>query len=418
MTRSLAIAIVLSAGVMVSTALAQTVQPPTIPLSAFVTVNQQSNITPPSPAWGTNYGVYNGVTVNVNGFPTNTIFTGGNGSTSGIIPAASALTGAISVPANDTGIFQQDGVSGFAANASGNPAIGLFGWGFQLDGSHLAQNWGVNTGVSNTPYFAPLTSTGFNFNQMYGAEFDVNVSKLPGGATPAGTVFGAAIYGGSEVVPTGGAYGLYVASYNRTGNLGWNAAINIAASPNTFGIVVGPDATTGNNLSSQTLTFAGVNSSGAGVNASLFVNSLGNLISTRAGITEFQLLSGSLLQYSPDATHATTYSTDNAGSSNIITTGNMVVNTGASDIFAIQNNSIAEFQVVSGAMFQYSPDATKITNYSTDNSGNTTIITGAAGATFSLRDSANTLLTTIGNASHGTSTGNVCHDNAHNWFEC
>ena len=441
-------------------------------LATLPTTLDVNALTPAPPAWGTNYGVYNGMSVDVGSFPLTTIYTGGIGSSVPLVPAGAALTGAILVPANDTGIFQQDGVAGYAGNESANPAVGVFGWGFVFGQTNLAQIWGSNTGFSNSPYFAAATQTGFNFNQGYGGEFDVNITKLPGGGTPSGTAFGLSIAGGSEIVPTGGAYALYINSYMRSGLYGWSAAIDIAASPNAFGIVIGPDATSGDSLSSQTLTFSGVNSSGGGVSSSLFVNSLGNLIAQGASGVEMQVLSGSIYQYSPNTSYVTNESTDNSGNSSLISSGNFVVNAGSAKAFSVQDASVTEFLVTSGSAYQYSPSAAKITSYSTDNSGNSSVVTsgnllfnvgssgaiafqinsivgfqinsgsfyqyspdatkivdyqidnfgnstitnGATGASFKFQDGSGAQIASLGFGGHGSASKYVCSDSSGNWF--
>lgn len=363
MIRSLVIAIVLVA----TPALAQTVQPPTIPLSAFVTVNQQSNITPPSPAWGTDYGVYNGILTNLNNFPVNTIYTSGNvGST----PTVAALTGALLVPPGDLSTFQTDGVAGYIANESGNPGVALFGGAVSLNNSYRAASWGINTLATNSYALSSPTHTGFDFIILYGGEFDVTAVKKSDGTTPTGTIRGISVFSGAEIKPLGGAYGIEIGPYELTGTEGWNAAIVIDGAPNDIGISIGAAARSGNNLGSQSIAFNTVNASGTNLQASTFADPNGDLVSS--------------------------------------------VPASAAIIFQAAN--VNEMLIQSGLIFQYSPNGSFSTTYATDDSGNTVIRSGAVSGVVSLQNSAATVLAEIGNPTPGTATKTVVADASGNWF--
>lgn len=325
------------------------------------------NITPPSPAWGTNYGVFNGVLSNVNNFPATGIFTNGNfGST----PNASALTGAILVPANDLTTFITAGVTGLIANESGNPGVGLFGWCVQLNGTYTAQCWGANFGSTNAATIGAPTNTGQDMHVIYGAEADINVYKKAGGVTPAGAARGFAIFSGSEVVPTGGAVGLEIGAYSQAGIVGWTAAITIDDGPSTAGIQIGRAGVTGNNLGSQSIIFDTISSGGV------------------------------------------------AGQDSILADANadMIVNTPAASVFGVTQNLVKEFTVGSGVMDQYSTSGSFFTQYLTDSSGNTVIRSGDTASVISLQNSVGTALATIGNPTPGTATKTLVADSSGNWF--
>lgn len=244
---------------------------PTPLISGLVTANLTA------PNWTNFTGLYQGAIFNLGSLPTSAM-------QDGSVPLPQALVGAIDVPSDVTASdnFINAGVAGYARTGSTSPAVALFGVGLVSAGP--ANAWGINTIVSNAATMAGGTETGFNLgsgNTIYGAEFDVNVWKTSTGGTPTGGVRGIAIYGGGEIVPSGGAYAIEIGSFTQAYQSAqpWTGAIIIDGAPNGFGIQIGPAGAAGvNSVGSQTLVFQSRNPSGTTLSSVISTDDGGDFV--------------------------------------------------------------------------------------------------------------------------------------------
>lgn len=262
----------------------------------------------PGPAWVTLNNNWASVANNVGGYPTNSYF--GNGSTG--IPEA--LRGSIKIPSsvNADGAHGA-GVAGYALTASTTKgAVGVFGFGAVTGTTESA--WGGNFLVTNCAKPQCNTQTGFGSFNVQGVEVDVNISKLAGGATPTGNVYGIGIIGAAEVKPTGSSYGIHVDALNfQSTKIGWDAALYTEDATSTgIGFDIGTTGT-GNSVGSQSFNFRSRDAGGVARAASILTDLAGDLI-TRPGA------SGQLI------------GTDNSG--NI---GYQLVTNGSAPYFYVQN---------------------------------------------------------------------------------
>lgn len=237
-------------------------------------------LTPPN--WATLNNLYQGVLYSLGGLPVASM----DAHNAGAIAMTQALVGAVDVPGtpNASNTFQNDGIAGYARTALPNaPAVAAFGGGMANVAGAMV--WGFNSICTNANQIEPLTQTGFTNVTCYGAEFDVNILKLPGGGTPTGNVRGMAIFGGSEVKPSGGAYGIEIGSLSQTyaSTVAWDAALVIDEAPNTIGIAVGAKGTGTTSLPSQNLVFNAYSSGSALLQADILEDDAGDFIFTPGG---------------------------------------------------------------------------------------------------------------------------------------
>ena len=232
--------------------------------------------TPPAPVWGTNYGVYSGLLVNVGGLPTASMLGGGAGAT------PQALAGALDIPGSDIGTFVDAGISGHARTASTtSPAVGVFGGGMANVAG--AKVWSMNSICTNSGSIIAATQTGFNNVSCVGHEVDVNYQKLTGGGTPSGTARGLWVVGGSEVVPSGGAYAMEISPFGSPASGGaflpWSVGIQIDGQPSAYAVQIGTISyTNAANSPSQLLAFQGSDGSGTIRTATIGADAAGGLL--------------------------------------------------------------------------------------------------------------------------------------------
>jgi hypothetical protein len=336
-------------------------------LANVLAVLQASSVirfTPPPPVWNSFTGTYAGVSSNVGNLPSSVYTT--------TVPTAASLAGFIDIPSSETRFGFSGAIYGVARTKSTlTPAIGgLF---VGTGGAPGTSAWSVNGLCSNTSSFNAASQTGISNVSCWGAEFDINMMELPGGGNPGGTARGLLVGGNSEVVPTGGLYGIEIESasaFLAPNSVAWTAALVIDDAPNSFGILLGPKGASGSSLGSQAIGFNSVNSSASALQSSIFTD-----------------INGDFVLYAP---------------------------TTASTIF--QDAGVNELWVQPGQTYQYSSSGSLFSTYATDSSGNTVIRTGAAGGALSIQNSATTVLASIGNPSPGSATKYVCSDSSGNWF--
>lgn len=264
-----------------------------VPISTVLTQpntwTAAQTFTPPSPTWGTNYGLYQGLSVNVNGVPLNAIL----GGASGASPAA--ISSAINIPSNDVGSFVSTAGAFTTLTAAALGGVGLFAAVIQSGNS--GQTWAFNTVASNTPITVPTTDNiGFDGSPT-AAEFDVGVFHKAGGVTPIGTARGVLIAGGAKVVPTGGAFALEISQFGNGGaNLAWTNCIQIDGQPSQNAILIGSQSLTNAATTySQNLSFGSVNSSAVVLNSQIYADPNGTLTLNPASVASGGLGSVNIL---------------------------------------------------------------------------------------------------------------------------
>ncbi len=129
-------------------------------------------------------------------------------------------------------------LAGYANTVSArNGAVGVFGRG--TTGADAPGVWGGNFLAANCPAADVFCQTGHD-TIVYGAEFDVNVAPLPGGAAPAGAAYGIHISGASAIRPLGGAVAVHIDPLNGyLRGVRWTAGLRTEDGAADRGIVIG-----------------------------------------------------------------------------------------------------------------------------------------------------------------------------------
>ncbi len=238
--------------------------------------NTQNSWSPPVPPWTTFTTLYQGDLYNLGGLPAGSM----DAHNAGAVAMTEALVGAVDVPVGAVNAtFINAGVAGYSRSATpAAAAVGVFGG--AMANVAGASTWGLNTIATNTTQIVPATQTGLNGVTAYSIEADLNIMKLPGGGTPTGTVRGLAIFSGSEVHPSGGAYGIEVGPFGQ-GSFGntiwWDSAIVIDGAPNTTAIQIGAKGAGTTSLPSQSIAFNSYNSSSTLLTSTIGADPNGNL---------------------------------------------------------------------------------------------------------------------------------------------
>jgi hypothetical protein len=213
---------------------------------------------------------------NVGAYPSNAWF----GDESTAIPEA--IRGSISIPASVTADGAHGaGVAGYCLTASTNKGcVGTFGYaGSTVGGAYVV---GGNFLASNTGQPQTLTG-GHSELAVVGAEIDVHIVPLAGGAAPTLPVYGLGVIGASPIKPIGAAYAIHLDAlgYNQTPKGQWDAAVITEDATAPIGITLGT-ALEGNGVASQSIQASGRDGGGVTRTGIQLVDSAGDWV-VRAG---------------------------------------------------------------------------------------------------------------------------------------
>lgn len=314
------------------------------------------------PAWGTNYGIYFNTLANVNNLPTSSMLGGGTGAAG----TMAAINGAVDVPASDNGVFLDVGVAGHVRTNNGtSPGVGLFGG--AMAGANNAILWAINSICTNSPSIIAATQTGKNGVSCTTYEADVNYQKLAGGGTPTGTARGVWVVGGSEVVPSGGAYAMEISPFGSPASGGaflpWTVGLQIDSQPTNYGILIGTVSyTNAANSSSQLLAFQGSDGTAT----------------IRTGVMGADAAGGMFIQ--PSATSQVNYLKDGDGN-NVFTTSKFGTTTSVPATFnstvKLASYTIVGLPACNASLLGSTATVSNGTNYATGTYGSAVSATGA-----------------------------------------
>lgn len=239
--------------------------------------NAWNSIQAAAPNWTGLTAVTPATRVAVNNFPIGQEFQGGT--TVSVV----GIDGAVDGPSGGTYGGALMGVSGYtrtnnATMSGGAAAVGVYGAsyiGVQATGMNATQAWGANFLTNNCAVIICSDGMGFNQNNSYGLEVDVNMYRTAGAAAATNAI-GVWITGASTHQPSGTADGIAVGQIGTFNNISWKNAVSIRDGAANVGIMIGT-LTTGNATGSQPIYLKSRDASGMVRQASILSDQFGVL---------------------------------------------------------------------------------------------------------------------------------------------